>query len=407
MKDSYVVWRKKQNIKPVVLSNKEKYYSDLRNIEDSWSGRVVSNPYQALIVCNTFIMEAVQELVNAMELFELGYFDCAYYSLRSAVDISTTIVFLSDMPEEDREKHFSAWKATENFPKQGEMIKQLSKHGNVFEDMKHKMPHFFTSAQTLSAEINKYVHKQGLQHFYISRNHPFNQQKTLDDFTKTFETYLQRCIGVVAVMRLAIDPFPILLMDEEIMYRFSDSLTEPYSDEFVEKYIKKDIISQYKNTDIYIEAHDFFMNYEKKTESVFDVSKFQYINSKKLDDISDQLHLLSKIDMACVLIVAASEKVVQVHCYDGLTTYFTDRRTNRTATSWSDMDFKAFVEAKDRFNQPYDDAYISVFKFAGEQFYIEHNEKLNADDVDTIVNRVSDGFEKCIQNVLTRSKTLR
>lgn len=78
-----------------------------------------------------FVMEAAQELVNAMELFELGYFDCAYYSLRSAVDISTTIVFLSDMPEEDREKHFSAWKATEDFPKQGEMIKQLSKHGNA------------------------------------------------------------------------------------------------------------------------------------------------------------------------------------------------------------------------------------------------------------------------------------
>lgn len=38
-------------------------------------------------------MEAEQQLINAIELYELGYFDCAYYSLRSAIDLSTTMVF--------------------------------------------------------------------------------------------------------------------------------------------------------------------------------------------------------------------------------------------------------------------------------------------------------------------------
>ena len=41
----------------------------------------------------------------------------------------------------------------------------------------------------------------------------YNNQPSVDKFIKKFEEYLQRCIGVVAVMRLAIDPFPILLMD--------------------------------------------------------------------------------------------------------------------------------------------------------------------------------------------------
>lgn len=258
MTDSYVDWRKGQNIKPIELPNKVKFYSDLINIEHSWSGRMDTN------ICNTFIMEAEQQLVNAIEMFELGYFDCAYYSLRSAVDISTTMVFLSDMPDEDREKYLSAWKATEEFPMQGQMIKQLSRQGNVFADMVSKMPDFFTSAKALSAELNKYVHKQGLQHFYISRNHPINQQKPIDGFIKTFETYLQRCIGVVAVMRLAIDPFPILLMDKEILYRCFDSMTEPYSEEFVERYIGETIISQYKNTDIYVGTYDSFMNDERR-----------------------------------------------------------------------------------------------------------------------------------------------
>lgn len=73
MTDSYVDWRKNQNIKPIVLPNKVKFYSDLINIEHSWSGRMDTN------ICNTFIMEAEQQLVNAIEMFEFGYFDCAYH----------------------------------------------------------------------------------------------------------------------------------------------------------------------------------------------------------------------------------------------------------------------------------------------------------------------------------------
>lgn len=388
MTDSYVSWRKNQNIKPIELPNKVTFYSDLINIEHSWSGRMDTN------ICNTFIMEAEQQLVNAMEMFELGYFDCAYYSLRSAVDISTTMVFLSDMPDEDREKYLSAWKATEDFPMQGQMIKQLSRQGNVFADMVSKMPDFFASAKALSAELNKYVHKQGLQHFYISRNHPINQQKPLDGFIKSFEAYLQRCIGVVAVMRLAIDPFPILLMDEEILYRCFDSMTEPYSEEFVEKYIGETIISQYKDTDIYIGTYDSFMNDEKKKESVFNVMKHQYIDSKKMDEIFSQLHLLSKADIICVLMVAASEKVVKVYCYNGLAMYFTDRNTNRTVMSWSGADFKTFAEAEERINQPYDEAYISTFTFDGEHFHIEHNEKLDVDEVGTIIGFVAGALAK-------------
>lgn len=388
MTDSYVSWRKNQNIKPIELPNKVTFYSDLINTEHSWSGRMDTN------ICNTFIMEAEQQLVNAIEMFELGYFDCAYYSLRSAVDISTTMVFLSDMPDEDREKYLSAWKATEDFPMQGQMIKQLSRQGNVFADMVSKMPDFFASAKALSAELNKYVHKQGLQHFYISRNHPINQQKPLVGFIKSFEAYLQRCIGVVAVMRLAIDPFPILLMDEEILYRCFDSMTEPYSEEFVEKYIGETIISQYKDTDIYIGTYDSFMNDEKKKESVFNVMKYQYIDSKKMDEIFSQLHLLSKADIICVLMVAASEKVVKVYCYNGLAMYFTDRNTNRTVMSWSGADFKTFAEAEERINQPYDEAYISTFTFDGEHFHIEHNEKLDVDEVGTIIGFVAGALAK-------------
>lgn len=319
----WLEWRRRENICPLTLPNKEQYYRDLLNIEHSWTGRI------GIDVTNAFIMEAEQQLINAIELFEQGYFDCAYYSLRSAVDISTTIVFLADMPDEEREKYLEAWKSTADFPMQGQMIKQLSKKGNVFADMQKKMPDFFSAAKTLSAELNKYVHKQGLQHFYVSRNHTFSQNKLQDIFIVAFEGYLVRCIGVVAVMRLAIDPFPILLMDEEILYRCFDSITDPYSREFVEKYIGLDLVEQYKQTAIYSGFYDYLMNEEKKNDATFDVMKYQCIDTSRLDDIYSQFHLLTLDDRISVLLVAASEKIVKTYCVNGILMYFTDRETNR------------------------------------------------------------------------------
>lgn len=386
MADSYIEWRKHENVRALVLPNKEQYYLDLLNIEHSWSGRVDTN------IGNTFVMEAEQQLVNAIELFEQGYFDCAYYSLRSAVDLSTTMVFLADMPDCERDNYLEAWKSTMDFPMQGQMIKELSRNGSVFTDMLEKMPEFFSDSKKLSAELNKYVHKQGLQHFYISRNHPINQGKTQAPFIETFEKYLQRCIGVVAVMRLAIDPFPILLMDEEILYRCFDSMTDPYSDEFVEKYIGTSTIESYKRTEMYIATYDSFISEEKKKDAVFNVMKYQYIDSRRLDEIFSQLHLLPKDDIISVLLVAADEKVIKVYCHNGFLQYFTDKESNRKAMSWSGLDFKRFSEAKKPINQIYNEAYISVFHFGDTFYFVEHNELLSEVEVNRIAEFVVEGL---------------
>lgn len=387
MSDFYVEWRKHQNIKPIKLPNKEQYYIDLMHIEHSWSGRIDVN------LCNTFIMEAEQQLVNAIELFEMGYFDCAYYSLRSAVEVSTTMVFLADLPETEREKQLEAWKATLDFPMETQMIRQLAKSGAVFADMLNKMADFFSGAKTLNAELNKFVHKQGLQHFYMARNHPINQHKSQTAFIKTFEEYLTRCIGVVAVMRLAIDPFPILLMDEEILFRCFDSMTEPYCEEFVEKYIGQSTLSDYKKTDLYIGTYESFIKDEKKNEVVFNVMKYQYIDTTRFDEIFSQLHLLNIHDIIVVLMTAACNKIVKAYALDGLLMYHTDKETNRKKFSWSTEDFNRFGKSDKVINQKYDEAFISVFSFMDELYYAEHNELLRQMDVDAIVNYVSEQLE--------------
>lgn len=159
----YSEWRKNENIKRYEIPNVENYFEDLMNIEHSFSGRM------DIPLANTFIMEAVQLVVNSISLFELGYFDNAYYSLREAIEISTTIVYLSDMPDEERREKMEDWKNTKDFPMQGQMLNQLYQYGIVISDMKEKMESFFDEIKNVSKKINKCIHKQGLRFFYVSR----------------------------------------------------------------------------------------------------------------------------------------------------------------------------------------------------------------------------------------------
>lgn len=374
-------FKKAEHIRPLMLPDKEKYYLDLQNIERSWSGRM-----DLLSLGNTFILEAEQLLINAIELFEMGYFDCAYYSLRTAVDVSTTIVFLADMPQEEREVQLSKWKGPDNFPMQRQMIEKLFQNGDAFVDMKNKMPAFFENAKTLSAELNKYVHKQGFQHFYVSRNHFLNLHKSPDNFISCFADYFKKCTGVVAVMRLALDPFPVLLMDKDILYRCYDSLTEPYSEEFVAEYIGQESLDSYKKTARYVGMYEYLMSLEEKNEYVFDVVKNQYIDSHQKEAILSQAHLMTKWDIVSSLLVFACEKVTKVYIENGLDQYFTDRKSNRQSWAYSSQDFLNFAKAPTPLNQAYGKAFISVFRFQNEVYSLEHNTPLTDNDVACVEN---------------------
>ena len=379
----YSEWRKNENIKRYEIPNVEDYFLDLMNIEHSFSGRM------DIPLANTFIMEAVQLVVNSISLFELGYFDSAYYSLREAIEISTTIVYLSDMPYEERKEKMEDWKNTKDFPMQGQMLNQLYQYGIVISDMKEKMGSFFAEIKDVSRKINKCIHKQGLRFFYVSRNHPVNGKKDDNIFIGNYVYFLEKTIGIIAVMRLAIDPYPVLLMDEDILLSCFDSMTEAYKNEFVEKYITKETLEDYKKTEMYVNHYNGHIIEEKKNYAVFDIMKHQVIDTTKRKEILSQIHLLDEADKIATYIALISKKVVKVYTYGGFQMYFTDRKTNRKSLSWNGMEFKQFEESNQKFNQNYDEALISVFKYnignnKEETFFVEHNEYLNDYDMKLI-----------------------
>lgn len=319
-KYNYCEERAKKYLKKVEVKNKEEYFFDLLNIEHSFSGRTDIFKY------NYFILEAVELIVNSIELFEQGYFDCAYYSLRQAIEISTTIVYLSDISQEKREQKYEDWKDTKRFPMQSQMLQELYKNGNVISDMKEKMQSFFIEIDNINKKINKYVHKQGVQHFYISRNHIINKDRDDAIFINNFEYFLKKVIGIVSVMRLSIDPYPILLMDKEILYRYFDSMTAPYSELFVEKYIDKIIIEEYKQTNIYKEAYNRHITDEKLNWATYEIVTCKYIDTSKKEEILKQLHLLDFCDRYASYIAFSCEKVIRIYSDIIMFIYHTDRK---------------------------------------------------------------------------------
>lgn len=370
---------KKKFIQPYTIDNKNKYISAIWNIEHSFTGRM-DVPY-----ANTFIYESTQLLINSIELFELGYFDAAYYSLRQAIEVSTVMIFFSDLSSEEKENFINDWKGLKKFPMQNQMVEYISHNGLIFQDIKEKLSDYFDFIKNVSATINKVVHKQGYKFFYTSRNHPISENKyDKDKFKEDYVSKLKDCIGIVAVMRLVIDPYPILLTDYEIYSRSMDSMTEQYSEKFIKEYIGTNIIDKYKECDIYVNHYNGIISEEKKNSTILNIVKHQCIDTSNKNEIIEQVHLLDEWDYYASMLAINFDKVCKVYCCGGLQMYFTDRNTNRKKHSWGGKEFDDFSKSLDKYNQNYDEVYISVITLNTKDYYIEHNKRLNKKETEIL-----------------------
>jgi len=65
MSFDYIENKEKENLITTTILDKEQYYNDLMYIEDSWTGRLDAQ------IANTFILEAVQLIVNLLNIMVL------------------------------------------------------------------------------------------------------------------------------------------------------------------------------------------------------------------------------------------------------------------------------------------------------------------------------------------------
>lgn len=375
----YIKYKETHHIIPIPLEGKEQYYLDLKNIEHSYTGRV-----DVLFFSDIFFLEAAKLLINAITLFEQGYFDCAFYSLRQSLEITTTAIYFSDDTEENRKQAVSKWNKQLKVPMHKQMIDDIQKRQGNFSEIRNKMAVFFQEMETTKQNMNKYVHKQGYDKLYFWQNNPLNQNKGKEKLISDFNECLVKCIGAVAVFRLAIDPFPILLADESIYNRTGQLMTEGYDETFIEKYIGAIHIEAYKQTDLYKSTYEALMENEEMLPSVINIVKYDYIDRTQIDEILSQKHLLSDRDLVAVALIAYSDKIVIIYCYGGLKWYFTNTQSKRTSMSRDTRDFNAMKEGRQKYNVIYDEAFLTYIRVAGEDYYIEHNEQFTSSEINEL-----------------------
>ena len=367
------VWK----VRKFVLPNASEYLWDIDNIR--WAETGLINAFGS----NRFFDEASQMIANSIYLFQEGFFDAAFYSLRQSIEISIGTLYLTANPEKINE-----WKKLEPGFESGRMANFLQEQEPIFKEIRTKMSTFFDNIHAIQKKTNKYVHKQGFFSFYTTQRLCLSDHREKEIYNKIvtdFEETLKVAIGAVAVYRLAIDPLPIILMDTELMTRSGDFVTEPYSKEFVDKYIGLENIKLYKQTKIYQDYKEWLMSKEKQNEAVYNIIHWQIIDRNKINDILEQIHLLSFTDRIAVAIIMSSMKIPQVFI-NGCFHYSSDVRSLNADTVVGYSYYNAFfIKNNNNFNIQFNgNAYISRIKINNTYSYIESNAMLDYSEINTL-----------------------
>jgi len=382
-------------INPIEFPNADDYVMDIYNISQANTGFI--HAWDS----NLFFEEASQLLVNAIRLFRIGYFDCAFYSLRQTLELSIGTIYLTENPEKKGD-----WQSLKSGFESNTMPKELKNKDNPFKDITEKMPAFFNKIRSTQKAIHKYVHKQGYASFYQVRRNPFLlKQKDIrkEDLLEDFESFLKVCIGAVAVYRLSMDALPVVLMDEEMLYRSGDFITAPYSEEVVDKYIGIYNLNDFKKTKIYKDFCASLSEHEKQNEAVFHLIHEHYFDRNHEDDYIAQLDLCTFIDRIAMCLFTISTKISQIFI-EGIHWYFSDVKSynqKRGITLGSTYFEGLFCNNNSNFNIAYHNVYISRCLINGDYTYMEHNEPLSKEEISCIaivVEQLSEAAKQIDKN---------
>lgn len=364
-------------VKPRQIKDVEEYLMAINQIRTAKTGFV------NYMESNLFFDEACQCLINAINLFQYGYFDAAFYMLRQSIETSIGTLYL--VSNKDKIKN---WENLERGFEQGKMAEWLRNNEKSFYEMKELMPDFFQRIRDDQETMNKYVHKQGYQSFYTIVRNKKDEESWLNNTQCEFERILCDSIGAVTVYRLAIDAFPVALAEEDLALRSPDLITEGLSIDFLEKYIGKDSIEGYKQTQIYKDTVDWLNSLPKQSEPVYYLIHYQIVNRKFHDDYVKQWNLLGFDDRLALQLFFICKKVCRIYV-NGFIAYSSDTNSLNSEIVIGVSYFKEiFSNSPSENNLKYKKSYLSRIKIGNDYTYLEHNEELTSDEIKQYNNYV-------------------
>lgn len=366
-----------ESLRPIKVPGKESYFSDIREIAGSLAffiGKKYAIAYE-------LVRETEKMLINAVALFEKGYFDAAFYMLRQTLEICMTIAYFLELPDDEREKKFRDWKSSiADFPGTGSMRRILEKaeFSIDFKDFMSKMPSFFDEFKQTYSRLNKYTHKQGFRYFYTIRCRRVDGAEMDKILLANFTDNLERCIGCALMFRLMIDPLPILRLDEEIEYRIADPIMFPLSPRVVQKYIGEQRLEEYRPTNLCCGFRKSILdNYERMTEATYTYVNMDHIDRKDIPKVLKQAHLLTLRQRVQLSLIAGFPQIAAIVSYDGLWHCFTDVKSNRTDVSESSEEYRQLRESGNWANQKFKGVFATVVRIKDDYYTLEHNEPLD------------------------------
>lgn len=378
-----------EGIVPIELPHAEDYQSALRELEAAEASFFGINRVVWLQV-----REAITSIGNALDLFKIGYPDAACYCLRQSIELATCFAYFHELPERERKAKLAAWQTQSSwFPLRGKMETKLESVGGEYADMHKRMPSFFTHIKEINERINKHIHKQGYDFCYHYRHFmPIEKKRQLvESLIREYESFVETAIGVVAVFKLVIDSLPILLSEEDVANRLPGLLTEPYSPVFMENYIGREFVAEFKTTQRYKDFKEDIIRRPRLNDAVYNLKQWQIFERKNASQVLEQCEQLDYFERLVVLLALHSNKVAHVYFYDGLLMFVTDVKCNRTITSQSSDDFKKIRLSGQKKNIQFKGVLLTVFEtYDNDSCFVEHDSPFEDEEWLTLCKLVAD-----------------
>jgi hypothetical protein len=384
MERTFIEHCEEQHLIKREIKNKIQYLSDLKvAISQSLSGRIGAE------ISLNFLFESEYMIANAIRQYELGYFDSAFFSLRSILELFMLLVYFIEHQTIDLDVHVKRWNHLEHMDTYARMNAYLKSKSDIFKDITTVMYPYFENLEELNKKLNKKVHKQSFTNFYVNRSHPvFGKKYDNDKEQDFFEESVIKIIGAIVVFRLFIDPMPVLLMDKEIFLRTKDTMSGPLTISFVEKYIGTENIENYKKCEMYQLHYEQIMRDIKYYESVADIMKFKTIDMSKIDEIKEQFEYLYKDDKLAFRIACESNQIYAIDVYNGVSKYWTSNTPNEKQPYFRNMEHQKYLRLEnDILNLDFQDIVISIFVVDNKQrIFVEQAKKVDIE----VLSRIRD-----------------
>ena len=332
-----------------------------------------------IMYCNCFLAEATQLLINSIFLYEEGYFDCAFYSVRQASEVFNAMLYLSEDKDE-----LKKWTTKERFKIEKKIRKKLEDMVWGYQEIKTILCDYFKHHRELINRCHKIIHKQGFDTFYVTRR---QGESSIEEDKKLFVETLKYTIGIGIILFVILEPLSLALADDEVNGKLNfDFMTEPIDCDYFENFLGlKDVVEKLLRTKYYKGFAAQFRDKEQMNMATYTVIRDGAWDISSLEQIEKQIHLLNAYEQYMFKILKLGIKVTNFYYQDGWGWYITTNKSNYQNDYFDSSEFKVYINERMRFNQERKNVYISVVSMYSEKLCIEHNEKLTEEEINKLM----------------------